>query len=110
MNVKTEKLKRLIKKLFKSQKYFSEQYYIENYVNYDEEDLYKFFETFRGHLKRDTTPDETIEKYLNFIYSSDEFKKSEEIKSTYFYENDFDDIFNKEMQNISKKVSEKLEE
>lgn len=110
MNKNTIELKRLIKKLFKSRRYFSEQYYIENYVNYDEKDLSNFFQTFLGHIKRSSTPIDVIDKYLNFLYCSDEFLKSEEVRVNNIYNTEFDDNFNKKMRAVSKAISERLEE
>jgi len=107
---KQQELKKWIKKLFKSQKYFAQQYYIETYVNYDEEDLERFYEAFKGHLKRKTTDVGVITKYLKFLFDSQEFEDSEHIKPEFYFPHEFSDEFNKKMKEVSKKISDHISE
>lgn len=106
VELKQQELKKWIKKLFKSQKYFAEQYYIEIYDYENEEDLQKFYEAFKGHLKRNTTDMGIISKYLKFLFDSKEFKDSEYIKPEFYFEHECSDEFNKRMKEISKKITD----
>lgn len=110
VELKQQELKKWIKKLFKSQKYFAEQYYIEIYdLDYEnEEDLQKFYEAFKGHLKRNTTDIGIISKYLKFLFDSKEFKDSEYIKPKFYFEHECSDEFNKRMKMISKKITDHI--
>ena len=105
---KQTELKQWIKKIFKSQKYFAEQYYIEIYVNYDEIDLKQFFERLKKEINRNTTNIEIIEKYLKFIFDSEEFKNSEFIKPNFYFEDNFSNKFNKRMKEISKNITDNI--
>lgn len=105
---KQRELKSWIKKLFKSQRYFSQQYYIETYDNYDEEDLERFYEAFKGHLKRKTTEIGIITKYLKFLFDSQEFRDSEYVKPKFYFSHEFSDEFNKRMSEISKKIGDHI--
>ena len=105
---KQQELKKWIKKLFKSQKYFAEQYFIEEYASYDEDDLKRFYEQFKKEINRTTTSSVIINKYLNFIFNSEEFKRNEYIKPKNYFEDEFSDNFNKKMKDISRKLSEDI--
>ena len=105
---KQQELKKLIKKLFKSQKYFAEQYLIEEYVSYDEDDLKRFYEQFKKEINRTTTSIDIINKYLNFIFDSEEFKRNEYIKPKNYFKDEFSDNFNQKMKNISQLITDEL--
>lgn len=106
VELEQQQLKKWIKKCFKSQRYFSQQYYIETYFNYDEEDLERFYEAFKGHLKRSTTDIGIISKYLNFLYDSKEFKDSEYVKPKSYFEHEVSDNFTRRMREVSKKITD----
>lgn len=106
VELKQQGLKKWIKKLFKSQKYFAQQYCIETYDNYDEEDLERFYEAFKGQLKRSTTDIQVISKYLKFLFDSKEFRDSEYIKPDLYFAHELSDGFNKRMKEISKKITD----
>lgn len=110
VELKQQELKKWIKKLFKSQKYFAQQYCIETYVNYDEEDLERFYEAFKGHLKRKTTDVGVITKYLKFLFDSQEFRDSEYIKPEFYFPHEFSDEFNERMKEVSKKINDHIGE
>lgn len=108
VELKQQELKKWIKKLFKSQKDFAQQYYMETYVNYDDEDLERFYEAFKGHLKRKTTDIGVISKYLKFLFDSQEFRDSESIKPEFYFLNELSNDFNLRMKKISKKITDHL--
>lgn len=108
VELKQQELKKWIKKLFKSQKSFSQQYCIETYDNYDEEDLERFYEAFKGQLKRNTTDIQVISKYLKFLFDSKEFRDSESIKPDFYFAHELSDGFNKRMKDISKKITDHI--
>lgn len=106
---KQQELRDWIKKLGMTQKYFSEQYFIEEYDSLNEEEINAFYEKFKGHLKRSTTPIETIDIYLNYLYDMDEFQKKCYVKPTYIKNDSFSDEFNERMKNISKMITQSLQ-
>lgn len=108
VELQQQELKKWIKKLFKSQKYFAQQYYMETYVNYDDEDLERFYEAFKGHLKRKTTDVGVISKYLKFLFDSQEFRDAEYVKLEFYFSHELSDEFNKRMKMISKKISDRI--
>lgn len=108
VELKQQELKKWIKKLFKSQKYFAQQYYMVIYDNYDDEDLERFYEAFKGHLKRKTTDVGVISKYLKFLFDSQEFRDSEDIKPEFYFSNELSNDFNLRMKKISKKITDHL--
>lgn len=105
---KIDKLKFWIKEIGLKPKYFAEQYYISEYIEPNEADINKFYEKFRGHLKRNTTSDEIIDLYLNFLFDMDEFKNTTNIKANFYSEEAFSKEFNKKMKNISMKITNDL--
>lgn len=108
---KIKELKKWIKKLGMTQKYFARQFFIDDYIydNDNEEDIEIFYEKFRGHLKRNTTSVETIDIYLNYLYNMEEFKKKCYIKPTYIKDEIFGKEFDERMKKISKNITEILE-
>lgn len=105
VELKQQELKKWIKKFFKSQKSFSQQYCMKTYDNYDEEDLARFYETFKGQLKRNTTDSQVISKYLKFLFDSEEFRNSEYVKPEFYFQHELSNDFNNTMRSISKKIS-----
>lgn len=107
---KIKELKKWIKKLGMTQKYFARQFFIDDYIydNDNEEEIENFNEKFKGHLKRNTTPVETIDIYLNYLYNMEEFKKKCYIKQTYIKDEIFDKEFDEKMKKISEKITNKL--
>jgi|TARA_R110002050_G_scaffold280862_1_gene427998 hypothetical protein len=105
---KQNELKKWIKKLGMTRKYFAEQYFIEEYDSLNEEEINDFYEKFRGHLKRSTTPVETIEIYLNYLFEMEEFKKKYYIKPYYIEDNILSKKFVERMKKISSDITDKL--
>lgn len=103
---KQDELKKWIKKLGMTQKYFAEQYFTDEYNRWNEEEIKEFYEKFRGHLKRKTTPIEKIDIYLNYLYEMDEFKKKCYVKPVYIESDLFSKDFSEKMRNISKMIHE----
>lgn len=106
---KQAELKKWIKKLDMTQKYFAEQYFIEEYGSLIEDEINAFYEKFKGHLKRTTTPVETIEVYLNYLYQMDEFKEKCYVRPVYVEDDLFSKEFDKRMKDISKMITMELE-
>ena len=107
---KQQDLKDWLKKLGLSQPIFAERvfYYINESDN--EEEMKQFVERFKKAINRDSTDIKLIESYLDILFEQNEFLKLGLVKPKFHYEDDFDDIFNQRMKNISKSISEKLEE
>lgn len=105
-----QNLKNWLKKLGLSQNIFAERvfYYMNDSDN--EEEMKQFVERFKKAINRKTTNIKLIESYLDILFEQDEFLKLGLVKPSFHYENDFDDDFNKKMKEISKSISEKLEE
>lgn len=107
---KQEELKKWIKKLGMTQKYFARQFFIDDYIydNDNEEEIEEFYQKFKGHLKRITTPVETIEIYLSYLYGMDEFNKKCYVRPTKVEDDIFGDDFDLKMEEVSKNISEHL--
>jgi hypothetical protein len=105
---KQKELKDWITKIGMTQKYFIGQYCIENFYNYSEEEIEQYYEKFKKELSRKTTKVEVLDKYFEFLYSLEEFKKVGYIKPIYVENEDFDDLFNKRMKDISKQITDNL--
>lgn len=108
INEKQKELKDCITKIGMTQKYFIEQYCIDNF-NFTEEEIIQYYEKFKKEITRETTKIEVLNKYFEFLYSLDEFKKVGYIKPICIKRDDlFDEDFNKRMKEISKEISMKL--
>ena len=114
MNIELQKkqqdLKDWLKKLGLSQNIFAERvfYYMNDSDN--EKEMKQFIGRFKKAIIRDSTDVKLIESYLDILFQQDEFLKLGLVKPTFHYENDFDDEFNQKMKEISKIISEQLEE
>ena len=97
-----------IEKIGLKPKYFAEIYAQHLYNNPEEEEIKSFYEKFRGHMKRSTTKISVIDRYLDFLFTLEEFKDAGYIKPQFHYENSFDDSFNERMEKISKSITEEL--
>lgn len=105
---KQKELKNWITKIGMTQKYFIEQYCIDNF-NFTEEEIRQYHEKFKKEITRKTTKIEVLDKYFEFLYSLDEFKKVGYVKPFYIKRNDlFDEDVNKKMQGISKEITMQL--
>ncbi|QKF66538.1 hypothetical protein AVENP_0982 [Arcobacter venerupis] len=105
---KQKELKDWITKIGMTQKYFIEQYCIDNF-NFTEEEIRQYHEKFKKEISRKTTKIEVLDKYFEFLYSLDEFKKVGYVKPFYIKRDDlFDDDFNKKMKEISKEITMRL--
>lgn len=105
---KQKKLKKWITKIGMTQKYFIGQYCIETFENYLDEEIELYYEKFKKELSRKTTKVEVLDKYFEFLYSLEEFKNIGYVKPNYVEDNEFDDLFNQKMKNISKNITDKL--
>lgn len=110
VELKQQELKKWIKKLFKSQRFFALKYCIETNGYDDERDLNNCYEAFKGHLKRKTTDIGIIAKYLKFLFDSQEFKDFGYVKPEFYFPHEFSDEFNKRMKEVSKKISDHIGE
>jgi len=107
---KQQNLKDWLKKLGLSQNIFAERVFYYMNESDNEEEMKQFIERFKKAINRDSTDIKLIESYLDILFEQNEFLKLGLVKPKFHYENDFDDIFNHRMKNISKSISEKLEE
>ena len=109
LNKKQQELKSWLKKLGLSQPEFAERvfYYINDSDN--EEEIKQFIERFKKAINRNTTDIKLIESYLDILYEQNEFLKLGLVKPQFYYENDFDNSFNKKMKEISQSISKHLE-
>jgi nitrate/nitrite-specific signal transduction histidine kinase len=110
IELKQTKLKEQIRKLFKSEKSFAEQYYMSEKKCDDDEELKNYYEKFKKHVRRDTTKIEVIDAYLTFLYNSDEFRKNSQIKPQFYFGDELRDKFNQEMKKISKKITKSIQD
>ncbi len=109
MRDKKEELRNWIKKIGLTEKYFSEQYYIETYEDINEKEINRFYQKFKGQMKRDTTSTEIIELYMNYLFDMEEFKALNYVKPNYIMDDNFSKEFNNKMKNISILINNKLE-
>lgn len=106
---KQKDLKEWITKIGMTQKYFIEQYCIENFYNYTEEEIEQYYEKFKKEITRTTTKIEVLYKYFEFLYSLDEFKKVGYVKPFYVDDGTFDKNFNEKMKKISENITNFLQ-
>lgn len=106
---KQQILKDWLKRLGLSQNTFAERvfYYMNDSDN--EEEIKQFIDRFKKAINRDSTDIKLIESYLDILFKQNEFLKLGLVKPVFYYENDFDDSFNKKMREISKNISQQLE-
>ncbi len=107
---KQNELRKWIKKIGLNQKYFAQLYAQHLYYDPHEDDIKAFYEKYKGHMKKDrtTTDVNIINKYLDFLFTLEEFKDTGYVKPTFHHKDRFSDSFNKRMEKISKKITEKL--
>jgi len=105
---KQKKLKDWITKIGMTQKYFIGQYCVDNFANFTEEEIAQYYEKFKKEISRTTTKPEVLDKYFEFLYSLDEFKKVGYIKPIYIQEHEYDSQFDQRMKEISKQIHDKL--
>lgn len=108
LNEKKEELKLWLKKLDFTQKYFAGLYCEYIYVEPSEEFIEQFYEKLKKQIGKDSKDISVIEKYLEFLYSLEEFKNIGYIKPKFYFKDSFDDSFNNKMKAISKSITEKL--
>ncbi|MFX4237484.1 hypothetical protein ACOL20_04095 [Aliarcobacter butzleri] len=107
---KQKDLKEWITKIGMTQKYFIEQYCIDNF-NFTDEEIEKYYEKFKKEITRTTTKIEVLDKYFEFLYSLDEFKKVGYVKPICIHRDElFDKNFQERMKKISKKITDYIEE
>ncbi|MCG3677520.1 hypothetical protein [Aliarcobacter butzleri] len=105
---KQKELKDWITKIGMTQKYFIEQYCIDNF-NFTEEEIVQYHEKFKKEISRKTTKIEVLDKYFEFLYSLDEFKKVGYIKPVCIKRDDlFNSDFDEKMKKISKEITNQL--
>ncbi|WP_066402380.1 hypothetical protein [Aliarcobacter cryaerophilus] len=106
---KQEELKIWITKSGMTQKSFIGHYCNEFFSHYAEEDIEKYYDKFKKEITRTTTKIEILDKYFEFLYSLDEFKKVGYIKPFYVDDGKFDKYFNERMKKISKMITDYIE-
>ena len=106
---KQKELKDWITKIGITQKYFIEQYCIDNF-NFTEEEIVQYHEKFKKEISRKTTKIEVLDKYFEFLYSLDEFKNVGYVKPFYIDDGTFDKDFNERMKKISEMITDYIEE
>lgn len=104
---KQDELKNWITKIGMTQKYFIEQYCIDNF-NFTDEEIEQYYEKFKKELTRNTTKKEVLDKYFEFLYSLEEFKKIGYVKPFYIDDDTFDKDFNERMKKISKMITDHI--
>ncbi len=104
---KQDELKNWITKIGMTQKYFIEQYCIDNF-NFTDEEIEQYYEKFKKELTRNTTKKEVLDKYFEFLYSLEEFKKIGYVKPFYIDDGTFDKDFNARMKKISKMITDHI--
>ncbi|MFW2605192.1 hypothetical protein [Aliarcobacter butzleri] len=111
MNIieKQKELKEWITKIGMTQKSFIGQYCIDNF-NFTDEEIEQYYEKFKKEITRTTTKIEVLDKYFEFLYSSDEFKKVGYVKPFYIDDGTFDKDFNERMKKISEMITDYIEE
>lgn len=105
---KQKDLKEWITKIGMNQKYFIEQYCIDNF-NFTDEEIEQYYEKFKKEITRTTTKIEVLDKYFEFLYSLDEFKKVGYVKPFYIDDGTFDKNFNEKMKKISENITNFLQ-
>jgi len=106
---KQEELKEWIKKISYTKNQFAQHFYNDTQSEHEDETK-KFQETFKKHLSRKSTPIQTIQKYLDFLFELQEFEALGYIKPSYIENKNFTDTFNKKMLQISKKLTDNIKE
>ena len=109
LNKKQEELKSWLKKLGLSQPVFAERVFYHINDSDNEEEIKQFIERFKKAINRSSTDVKLIESYLDILFEQNEFLKLGLEKPQFYYENDFDDDFNKKMREISQSISKRLE-
>ena len=105
---KQKDLKEWITKIGMTQKYLIEQYCIDNF-NFTDEEIEQYYEKFKKEITRTTTKIEVLDKYFEFLYSLDEFKKVGYVKPFYIDDGTFDKNFNEKMKKISENITNFLQ-
>ena len=90
-----------IDKIGLKQKHFAELYTMNLYHEPSEDDMRIFYEKFKGHMKRDTTKIAVIDRYLDFLFTLDEFKDTSYVKPTFHFKNKLSKKFIQEMMDIT---------
>jgi hypothetical protein len=105
---KKDELLKWIKTLGLTNNIFAERvfYYMNDSDN--EKEVKKFQSKFNKLLQRDTTKIELIKTYLDILYEQEEFKKLGYVKPKNYFNDEFDNIFNKKMKKISQLITEEI--
>lgn len=98
-------LRQLIKKIGWSQKEFARAYYFNSQDEGDDVEAERFEEKFKKHLSRSTTPEELLDRYVEFIFMQREARNMDVVKLVHVPLNKFSENFNRRMQNISKNIT-----
>lgn len=106
---KQKELKDCIKKIGMTQKYFIEQYCIETFNNFTEKEIQNYYEKFKKEITRKTTKVQILDTYLNFLYSSEEFEKTNHVSPFLVRKQEiFDEEFYKKMGKISSDITKMI--
>jgi len=98
---KQNELRIWIDKIGLKQKHFAELYAMDLYHDPSEDDIRIFYEKFKGHMKRKTTKIAVIERYLNFLFTLDEFKDAGYVKPKFYFNNKLSKSFIQKMSDIT---------
>ncbi|WP_321779358.1 hypothetical protein [Sulfurimonas sp.] len=102
INDKQNELRIWIDKIGLKQKHFAELYAMDLYHEPSEDDMRIFYEKFKGHMKRDTTKIAVIDRYLDFLFTLDEFKDTSYVKPKFNFKNKLSKAFIQNMKDITK--------
>lgn len=107
---KQEELKTWLKKIGWSQKRFARSYYYDFNDTDIEEEVLQFEEKFKKQISRKTTSVELVDQYLKYLYSLKEVKLNSFISCNNSSEDEFGNIFNLKMRDISRRISNIVED
>lgn len=106
---KQEELKNWLKKIGLSQNEFAAIFLLEHHDTCNEEEIKRFQENFKKQLSRASTQKETLEKYLNYLFSIEKFKEAGYFRPQCTSDGILDPETVKMMKKISKELTKKIE-
>ncbi|WP_345977988.1 hypothetical protein [Sulfurimonas sp. HSL3-7] len=106
---KKNELKYWIDRIGYDQVKFAKMFFVfHNEIDADNEDeIRKFVSRFKKDITRGKKI-EVIETYLKFLFEMPEFEKHGFVKPSFYYEDEFNENFNRRMKNISKNITERI--
>lgn len=107
---KQDEFKRLLKSVGMSQRTFAQNYFEDTQGDFqDNEECERFFQVFKKEISRPTTAIEKIERYLEFLYTTDEFLNGGNIRPVCLSKDLLPAGFVKELAKASKRLTKRLE-